>query len=72
MKVKKLKYGTLVLHKTHGVGTILGEWGSLKLEIGSFRKQLMIPCEGIYDVIFTNQSGEKFLHCCRDEYLKIK
>ena len=63
-RANHLKPGTQVLHRTMGVGRILGEWGPLKID----GLNPLAPCPGIYDVEFG--TAPKRTHCCRVEYLE--
>lgn len=63
-----LCYGEPVTHAKHGKGIVIGEWGSMHV-INPQGKAIPCSCAGIYDVQFTTEYGEPYLHCTRIEYL---
>jgi hypothetical protein len=55
-------------HETFGVAKILGEWGSIPVDLGKATR-VSYPCPGIYDCEF-GTAPNRVLHCCRVEYLE--
>jgi hypothetical protein len=58
----------LVTHLTHGVGTIVNEWGPIEVFHGETTWNCA-SCAGIFDCVF-GVKPHRFLHCYRSEYLQ--
>jgi hypothetical protein len=66
-RVPVVSVGMNVTHRTYGLGKVVGEWGPIPTDPGNPKS--IAPCSGIFDVVFHNRSGSRFLHCARKEFL---
>jgi hypothetical protein len=67
-RTHRFEFGTPVRHRLHGVGSVVGEWGPIAIDLGR-PTPAFSDCSGIYDCIFGEQP-HRFMHCCRAEYLQ--